>query len=1047
MIGVYATHADGYMSLAPVTDLGRDLPVALWKSGVRGGDYLPRATGMALLVMHGTSATPVLLGRVTEQFARVEAMKLVSHGPVTVLQAAYSGQRIVYRRKEVLEVMTRERAQKEFDAHYVTPLGVLVNKVLGPADPDDAKVIEERLSSQLMYEERQLLGTKLRDYLRKKNVDWGALSANKLSRELSKVRSDLKSILGTASAKLMPTWQEKVRVSITGVVNGAKQTLRSNFFPQIGISLSQPDRQAINQIARQQGFWMRDSAGVRSDQLTRAGRAVIRDGLKQGLGRNEIARQLEAKIPQAWQKYGRNYFRTVASVSVNRARSYSEVSGYLEAGIESLEIQAVLDERTTDICRCLDGQIISTELASQQVFGAMNVKQPEDIVDASPFLRTVTDKETGIRSIVTENNGTKVADIVRSGAGKVDDNGQFRRYIAGNALTDHNIGPPPYHHLCRSWTVPVTTTVQVPRNEIPQAQGTTSPVPPKPMPKGTPRPAGVGQRPQSGVKEPQQTKPVPYGKPDVIERYPYTEDFLYPPPLPPSFMVGNKLKEAAVYQRYRYTPLTRAIGPTGQPEVVKALDEALGKTTLSSLRKEMDLAANISGVSMHVSVVDTAAVKDIILAEAKQFPGRRVYSLRESTSGKVGYLKFNGDKRSAAKAELSKLRKATTDADIQASIRSLEKKGYVSRYSNAEDFNFGDPAPNQSPVPLTTPIPKPRVKPKPKTPLDPTVRTKPSRTETAVSTGGQLAQPTKPPKPKAPSSDLKHPSEGSWAKDYSEYGLLNTSTHSLREQVVTRSQLETARISDALKAADERLTGVLSVVRRGNVKSRTIREFFISETGVVEKITGRTIVKYTTPLVATQREELIAAVVKAIDDGRLSGVAKGLTLRQASQSASARLTSMAMETHAQRIFDYAKRYGLPPLYLANNLKKGSLYDPDLNAIVIPAGLKGSALDRYFRHEFAHFVDQLGKGSNAAVIWKNLNATSGIKKGPTFDYVEGKWADKRIGTVYQGDYASEVSSYSSESLTEGRERFRLKMYDVNPEILGFYLALSKGSFIR
>ncbi|MFO7782070.1 MAG: hypothetical protein R6W94_10640, partial [Spirochaetia bacterium] len=245
---------------------------------------------------------------------------------------------------------------------------------------------------------------------------------------------------------LLPVWNKSVTASVHGTAKATRQVLKQQFFPKIGIAFSSPDSRALDQIATQQGWFLRDEFGRRADALTTRGREIVQRGLKQGVARDVIAKDLRTALPGLWDAYGKNYSRAVASVAVNRARSFSEVKSYVSAGVHSLEVQAVLDERTTEICRGMDGQIIEVHLADAQVDAAAAVARPEDIATTSPFMRVQTNANTGVRSIAT-TTGVRIADVMRSGVGRLDDRGQMAFHRMGNQLPEIGVGPPPYHHL------------------------------------------------------------------------------------------------------------------------------------------------------------------------------------------------------------------------------------------------------------------------------------------------------------------------------------------------------------------------------------------------------------------------------------------------------------------------------------------------------------------------------------------------------------------------------------------------------------------------
>jgi len=1369
--------------------------------------HLGRGEGTrALLILDGGRARAVRIKARNAEEARRIAFRELGAAEVVLLEAAYRGEVTVFRRTEIMRAMSSSQASKDEAAQLVSPNGTLVEKALSPTDPVDNKIISDRLAGQLLYAERKLLGPKLEQYVRQLNVDWPNLTPAQLSEQFAKVRTGVRGLLGASSRDMLPTWQARTEVTVSGVVSGTKKVMQTNFLPQIATSLSQPNRQVIEQISAQQGFFMRDAAGFRSDQITAAGRRVVQDGLKQGLGRNQIADNLAKQLPQAWQKYGRNYFRTVAAVSVNRARSYGEISGYTEAGIEQLEVQAVLDERTTDICfaagtmvltprggrpielinqgdevitglgmrrkvkaamrrttngilelllssgrrimvtenhpilmpggwiparelsegdkvagertihsgdgrlqmpqlrkaipytrdihktwrrkvlfarmlarasaegkkqgvlrtgmskvqkniprktfqhrertsvlfnrmsakssrcqlqhmwgnlysideqkrngevllnrmsrtrkrndqcremdsrgfnpgwlevgkrkgnrpvfsgfhcggigvghrgrrrilarqgdggessalrfgktkrirdkrsgikadqdrrcrfeksprqiaadsirvehyikgvsswlevvsvkkitgeftvynlsveddptyiaegvivhncRCLDGQIIDTNLASQQVLNAASVRQPEDIFDASPFLKEKVDQNTGTKSLVTTNNGTKIAEVTRSGYGRVDDRGQFNRTVANNQLTDHNIGPPPYHHLCRSWTVPVSSTVQVPRGQVPRAGGTTPPLPPRIVPKGGRIPPGVGPRPQVAGPNPTPTNPKPTGEPDPIERYPFTGDFTGATSLSPSHFrgtIGRNLKNAAVYQEYRFDPVTRAIRASGKDKIVPRLtrEQSLaGKRPLANLSKKLILPKDVSGVRLYVERLDQFAIREVILAESSQLPARRIYSMNSVRTNTNYYLKFNGDKKRAASSYLKKLRSATTPKHIKDAIAGLEKKGYVQGTHSSKDVLFGDTKRPMKPKPAPK-KPRPEKKPEKKPITSPTVQPKPKPKVHRVTPTGQLEpKPKRKPRAKPVSETPPKPSPGG-AKDYSQYGLLDEKTHSLIEQVQTRAKMEAARISDALKAAEAKFPKGLSARKRKHLKARSLRDFIKADTGPVEKFTSAKVKKFQTKELGGYSKDSLEAVAqrnaaKGSMELKRGFRASQVRLKEVSSKRVAELMNDSNSFLSQRMVDAAKKNGLPRVYEATHTTGGAFYLDSVNAIVLPA-TDYRGMTQVFRHEYNHFMDVLGKCDKAAAKWRRLNQTGSTITHPGgYDYVKGKWGDVYTGRVYKHT-GTEVNSTIAETLEQWRGGDMLRAYNANPEHLGHYLAQAKGSFL-
>ncbi len=143
------------------------------------------------------------------------------------------------------------------------------------------------------------------------------------------------------------------------------------------------------------------------------------------------------------------YWEVVASAFVGQGRSFAQVSSYAEAGVQRYRIEAVLDERTTHICRFLHGKTFAVADALRKFEQVERLEQPEDIKRLLPWVRERLDGER----LTLHGAGVPVADVARSALGRRDDVGEFRPYVAEERLGDAGLGFPPFHGLCRSSTL------------------------------------------------------------------------------------------------------------------------------------------------------------------------------------------------------------------------------------------------------------------------------------------------------------------------------------------------------------------------------------------------------------------------------------------------------------------------------------------------------------------------------------------------------------------------------------------------------------------
>lgn len=437
----YTKEDDGYLTLWPPRRLGNDFNQALRK--VKGG-YAPRAAnGYALSRVGKSEYLPPGIGL---QDARIFATQWTDLEPVTICEAVAIGlnDTILFRKVERLQSCER------FDeipnnAELVVPGGELMMKrAADPKMPQGFDQLADKLTRGLVHADREWFKPYLKKYMNIIRVDWKRLNDvsqreiwNKAERVIKKAKL----------RRLTEPWTQRITHDMTAVSKGTKKHLRAHYMPRLNTALTQSDTKAIGQIGTQQGWFLRDQMGKRSEALTKHGERIVKRGLKDGWGREQIANKLDKKLPGMWKKYAQNYSTAVASVALSRARSWSEVNSYQSAGVEMLEFQAILDEVTTTVCRFADGQVISVNDCADLMTRGANVKNQEDIKTVNPFVSQRKDPETGKPSLFTAN-GTKLAEITRSGYGTRDDRGEFKANIFGKQLPGKaQIGPPPLHHL------------------------------------------------------------------------------------------------------------------------------------------------------------------------------------------------------------------------------------------------------------------------------------------------------------------------------------------------------------------------------------------------------------------------------------------------------------------------------------------------------------------------------------------------------------------------------------------------------------------------
>ena len=262
---------------------------------------------------------------------------------------------------------------------------------------------------------------------------------------------------GRRTAAIVQTVSAPFGEAADEVVGATREHARRGLGLRIAADFNAVDRRITRHLVRTQANFVRDEYGRRLDALGEEARRVVAEGLEAGLGRADIADDLKRAAEQTLVTRPAFYWEVVAGAFVANGRSLAQVSGFAEAGIQRYVFSSVLDERTTEICRFLDGKTFSVGDALGRFDRIERMEQPEDIKAEQPWVREALDPETGRKVLYVDRGGvrTPIAEVVRSGFATSDDRGEFARGRSERELMDLGAAIPPLHGLCRSQLLPV----------------------------------------------------------------------------------------------------------------------------------------------------------------------------------------------------------------------------------------------------------------------------------------------------------------------------------------------------------------------------------------------------------------------------------------------------------------------------------------------------------------------------------------------------------------------------------------------------------------
>jgi hypothetical protein len=179
---------------------------------------------------------------------------------------------------------------------------------------------------------------------------------------------------------------------------------------KVNASLSLKDMDAIDMIGKQNLYWIgehyNEALGTKFNEL-------IRQYFDEGLSRVDFARRLKDELG-AYVDKELSYWEGLADHTTSKVREMGRVRAYEEGEIEYVKVSAILDARTSRICRDMNGRIIAVKRLRAQVDDILNATTKAELMAAQRW--------------------------IPSFSGKTKD------------LPDGVAGPP-YHYRCRTTTV------------------------------------------------------------------------------------------------------------------------------------------------------------------------------------------------------------------------------------------------------------------------------------------------------------------------------------------------------------------------------------------------------------------------------------------------------------------------------------------------------------------------------------------------------------------------------------------------------------------
>jgi len=190
-----------------------------------------------------------------------------------------------------------------------------------------------------------------------------------------------------------------------------------------------PRQEAVDWLVKHDRFWL---GKVFPEHVSDAFKETIIQGLDEGLGRKAIGKRLRDLMVGTPGAPGKLELYNRVAASVSRANNWGGMFSMEAAGVDEYVFRAVMDERTSRICRSMNGRTFSVPRVMETVRKALD-GPPSAIEEIAPW----------------PSYDTKRDDFFIETGGR-------RSYLGGKSndwIADHGVALPPLHGSCRSVVV------------------------------------------------------------------------------------------------------------------------------------------------------------------------------------------------------------------------------------------------------------------------------------------------------------------------------------------------------------------------------------------------------------------------------------------------------------------------------------------------------------------------------------------------------------------------------------------------------------------
>lgn len=148
------------------------------------------------------------------------------------------------------------------------------------------------------------------------------------------------------------------------------------------LSFDVSDNEAMDILGVHNNFWV---GQFYSEQIQNGIKEVLNQYFDGDKSITDVALDFEKRFSKFSDK-GIEYFEGLAEHTSNRIRAFGQISGMEKAGINAYQIVAILDDRTSEVCKYMDGKIFPLSRATEYRDKILSLKSPADIKSFSSWI-------------------------------------------------------------------------------------------------------------------------------------------------------------------------------------------------------------------------------------------------------------------------------------------------------------------------------------------------------------------------------------------------------------------------------------------------------------------------------------------------------------------------------------------------------------------------------------------------------------------------------------------------------------------------------------